>query len=106
MGKAVAKSRKKSRPGKNGGLLNTGGNEGNVYGAGRPPDKFLAALREARDRPSVQQFLRACLDGKHGAQAALKALEFTTERVDGKVAQPHKVDADVKVTVEVVSEVG
>lgn len=69
------------------------GNPGNA-GGGRPPDAFKAALKAARDRPSVQKFLCECLDGDHGPQAMLKALEFTTDRVDGKVPQVTKLQGD------------
>ena len=89
-GKAVAKTTAKSTvevgtlvPQAHGGALRHGGT--NKGGPGRPSNAFKKGLEKARARGTVLKYFTRCLDGKEGPAAHLKALEFASDRLDGKV---------------------
>jgi hypothetical protein len=79
-------------PQPHGGALKLG-NPGN-RGGGRPPDEWRRSLKALTDRPAVLRFLRRCLNGKEGPQAALKAYQYLTEQQYGKAMQTTKIEGD------------
>lgn len=85
-----ARGQPRSRPGRNGGLLNTGGN----HGGGRPADEFKAKMRELASSEATLTYLQRCIEGKEGPKAAASALAFAAERGYGKEAQVTKVVGD------------
>lgn len=69
------------------GKLALDGNPGN-RGGGRPPDEFRRIMAELASRKEVLDYLAQCLEGKHGAKAAVAAHKHVTERGYGKEALP------------------
>jgi len=63
------------------------GNPGNKGGTGRPTDQFIAIMKELASSPEAVNYLRDCVNGLHGAQAAVSAHKHLSERGYGKVAQ-------------------
>lgn len=73
-------------PQPHGGALSAG-NPGNKGGTGRPPSQFIAIMKELASSPEAVEYLRQCVNGLHGAQAAVSAHKHLSERGYGKVAQ-------------------
>lgn len=75
-----------TRPGRNGGTLNNGGNDGNKYGAGRKPDEWkqiCAAL--ASDDDVLETAKKVIRDPENGAW--LGAFKFLAEQGYGKAKE-------------------
>ena len=63
-------------------------------------------MRELASSDEALKFLKECVEGEHGPKAAVSAHRHVAERGYGKEAAPIDVRGDIRVTVEVVNEVG
>ena len=88
--KSRSKSRaaKSTRPGRNGGRLNSGGT---FAGAGRPPDEFKRKMAAIASSDAAFEYLRECVTGVHGPQAALAAQRYAADRGYGQPTRQHDV---------------
>lgn len=74
----------------NGGKLKTG-NAGCKGGAGRPRESFRKKMREFQGTKKADRYLKACLEGKYGASAAIRAHEFAAGYGYGRPTQEVEV---------------
>ena len=88
--KSRSKSRaaKSTRPGRNGGRLNSGGT---FAGADRPPDDFKRKMAAIASSDEALAYLDDCVKGDHGPQAALAAQRYAADRGYGQPTRQHDV---------------
>ncbi len=88
--KSRQKSRaaKSTRPGRNGGRLNSGGT---FAGAGRPPDEFKQKMAAIASSDEALAYLDECVKGEHGPQVAIAAHKYSADRGYGQPTQEVEV---------------
>lgn len=86
-------------PGRNGGTLLPGGQEGNKGGTGRPPNEFKAAMQALASRDDVLESLKRITDDPDHPHY-MAALKHVTEHGYGKAPQTVNANIEGEITVK------